>query len=249
MTQFSLRDRITESMSLRISCRLQNSRNTWTYIMTKQASPGTSYHSSNASCPTRCVPPFEKLNPRNIDHCFEIYGFDFMIDCSLRAWLIEVNTNPCLALCNATLSRLIPNMLAGAFQLTLDRVFPQGLSRSTLTSLSSSTSPSEACCPAGHVLTDYLTPVPGYCCDACGRKVPAKTHLWGCRKCDYYHCSECCTNVPLHENELEKGWERIYNSADDAITPSCTGLRSSSNGKKSLGHVRWLPEELRQRAP
>merc|ERR1712232_698128 len=184
---------------------------------------------------------YEKLNPRNIDHCFEIFGFDFMIDSSFRVWLIEVNTNPCLALCNANLSRLIPNMLAGAFQLTLDRVFPQGLSRSTSTSLSSSTSPSEACCPAGHVLTDHLTPVPGYCCDACGRKFLAKTHLWGCRRCDYYHCSECCTNVPLHEpNELENGWERIFNSADDANTPSCAGLRSSSNGKKPLGYERWL---------
>ena len=28
--------------------------------------------------------------------CFEIYGFDFMLDASYRVWLIEVNTNPCI---------------------------------------------------------------------------------------------------------------------------------------------------------
>jgi D-alanine-D-alanine ligase-like ATP-grasp enzyme len=29
-------------------------------------------------------------------HNFEIFGFDFMIDCNFNLWLIEINTNPCL---------------------------------------------------------------------------------------------------------------------------------------------------------
>ena len=37
-----------------------------------------------------------KINPNQRRFCFEIYGYDFMIDQSLKAWLIEVNTNPCL---------------------------------------------------------------------------------------------------------------------------------------------------------
>eukprot|EP00933_Yihiella_yeosuensis_P050700 TRINITY_DN48498_c0_g1_i1.p1 TRINITY_DN48498_c0_g1~~TRINITY_DN48498_c0_g1_i1.p1 ORF type:complete len:775 (-),score=100.73 TRINITY_DN48498_c0_g1_i1:113-2227(-) len=68
----------------------------------------------------------ERLNPRNIDYCFEVFGFDFMVDASGRVWLIEVNTNPCLTHCNALLARLIPKMLDQALQLSLDQIFPQG---------------------------------------------------------------------------------------------------------------------------
>merc|ERR1740121_1393927 len=67
----------------------------------------------------------EKLNPRAIDNCFEVFGFDFMVDANFRVWLIEVNSNPCLELCNSYLSYLIPKMLDEALQLTLDRLFPQ----------------------------------------------------------------------------------------------------------------------------
>ena len=28
---------------------------------------------------------------------FELLGFDFMVDCDLNSYLIEVNTNPCLS--------------------------------------------------------------------------------------------------------------------------------------------------------
>merc|ERR1712139_618861 len=68
---------------------------------------------------------FKQLNPRKIDHCFEVFGFDFMIDVDLQVWLIEVNTNPCLELCNVYLSHLVPKMLEEALQLTLDKVFPE----------------------------------------------------------------------------------------------------------------------------
>ena len=37
-----------------------------------------------------------KLNPNGRRQCFEIFGYDFMIDDTLHPWLIEVNTNPCL---------------------------------------------------------------------------------------------------------------------------------------------------------
>ena len=33
-------------------------------------------------------------NGRNC--CFELFGYDFIIDGDLETWLIEVNTNPCL---------------------------------------------------------------------------------------------------------------------------------------------------------
>lgn len=36
------------------------------------------------------------LDPNKRKFCFEIYGYDFMIDEKLKPWLIEVNTNPCI---------------------------------------------------------------------------------------------------------------------------------------------------------
>jgi len=67
-----------------------------------------------------------KINPRNIQHCFEVFGFDFMVDASFRVWLIEVNTNPCWEPCNTYLGYLIPKMLDEAFVLTLDQIHPEG---------------------------------------------------------------------------------------------------------------------------
>merc|ERR1740138_1842020 len=50
----------------------------------------------------------DRLNPRGAANCFEVFGFDFMVDASFRVWLIEVNTNPCYELCCNHLSRIIP---------------------------------------------------------------------------------------------------------------------------------------------
>ena len=37
-----------------------------------------------------------KLNPNKRRHCFEIFGYDYIIDSDFNVWLIEVNTNPCI---------------------------------------------------------------------------------------------------------------------------------------------------------
>lgn len=29
-------------------------------------------------------------------HCFELFGYDFILDEDFNVWLIEVNTNPCI---------------------------------------------------------------------------------------------------------------------------------------------------------
>ena len=36
------------------------------------------------------------MNSNNYSPCFELFGYDFLIDEDFRVWLIEVNTNPCL---------------------------------------------------------------------------------------------------------------------------------------------------------
>ena len=57
-----------------------------------------------------------KIDPQRRHCSFEIFGFDFMIDESMKVWLIEVNTNPCLELSSPLLARLIPSMLENAIK-------------------------------------------------------------------------------------------------------------------------------------
>ena len=61
-----------------------------------------------------------KIDPKRVGNCFEIFGYDFMIDEKLKPWLIEVNTNPCLEETSSLLRQLLPRMIDDAFRLTLD---------------------------------------------------------------------------------------------------------------------------------
>ena len=65
-----------------------------------------------------------KIDKNNRRFCFEILGYDFMIDMELKPWLIEVNTNPCLEESNGLLKQIVPRMLDDAFKLTLDVIYP-----------------------------------------------------------------------------------------------------------------------------
>ena len=44
-------------------------------------------------------------------NCFELLGYDFMIDEDFRTWLIEVNTNPYLGMPNDYIKEILPNMV------------------------------------------------------------------------------------------------------------------------------------------
>lgn len=66
----------------------------------------------------------EKLNPHRRRNCFELLGYDFMIDENLKVWLIEINSNPCLELCCPHLERELPHLIADTMQVALDHVLP-----------------------------------------------------------------------------------------------------------------------------
>lgn len=68
-----------------------------------------------------------KLDPKRRLHSFEILGYDFMIDEFFNPWLIEVNTNPCLALSGPYLTTLIPKMLEDGLHIALDQFFHSDL--------------------------------------------------------------------------------------------------------------------------
>lgn len=53
----------------------------------------------------------------NIENCFELFGFDIMIDQGLKPWLLEVNSSPALAMDGAADQKVKPEMLKDTFKL------------------------------------------------------------------------------------------------------------------------------------
>lgn len=64
-----------------------------------------------------------KIDPNRVSNCFEIFGYDFMIDENFKVFLIEANTNPCLEICCPLLARLISELLDNSFRIAIDPLF------------------------------------------------------------------------------------------------------------------------------
>lgn len=64
-----------------------------------------------------------RIDPKRISNCFEIFGYDFMIDENFKVYLIEANTNPCLEICSPLLARIIPELLDNSFRIALDPLY------------------------------------------------------------------------------------------------------------------------------
>ena len=64
-----------------------------------------------------------KINMMNRKNCFEIYGYDFMIDEKFNPFLIEINTNPGFEFSSPLINMLLPRLIDDAFKLTIDTDF------------------------------------------------------------------------------------------------------------------------------
>ena len=66
-----------------------------------------------------------RLNPKKRQACFELLGFDFMLDADLRVDLIEINSNPCLETWSCPLLEgLIPKLVDDVLRVGLDQILP-----------------------------------------------------------------------------------------------------------------------------
>ncbi len=58
------------------------------------------------------------------NYCYELFGYDFLVDEDLRTWLIEVNTNPYLGVPNDFIKDLLPKMADDLLKIVCDPIFP-----------------------------------------------------------------------------------------------------------------------------
>ena len=64
-----------------------------------------------------------KINILNRNNCFEIFGYDFLLDYNYEPFLLEVNTNPGLEESSPLIKMLVPRMIDDALRLTVDKLF------------------------------------------------------------------------------------------------------------------------------
>ena len=67
----------------------------------------------------------KQIDPFKRKHCFELFGYDFILDVDFNLWLIEVNTNPCIEESSNLLKILLPRMIEDMLALTVDVLFPK----------------------------------------------------------------------------------------------------------------------------
>ena len=64
-----------------------------------------------------------KINIMNRKNCFEIFGYDFILDVNYQPFLLEINTNPGLEESSPLIKMLVPRMINDALKLTIDKTF------------------------------------------------------------------------------------------------------------------------------
>ena len=68
-----------------------------------------------------------KMNFLNKKYCFEIFGYDFILDENYQPYLLEINTNPGLEISSPIIDELLPRMVDDALKLTIDKEFVKSM--------------------------------------------------------------------------------------------------------------------------
>ena len=64
-----------------------------------------------------------KINLSKRSNCFEIFGYDFILDINFKPYLLEINTNPGYEESSPLIKMLVPRMIDDALKLTIDKEF------------------------------------------------------------------------------------------------------------------------------
>ena len=64
-----------------------------------------------------------KINIMDRKNCFEIFGYDFILDKNYNPFLLEINTNPGYEESSPLIKMLVPRMIDDALRLTVDKIF------------------------------------------------------------------------------------------------------------------------------
>ena len=64
-----------------------------------------------------------RINFLSKKYCFEIFGYDFILDENFQPYLLEINTNPGLEISSPLIEELLPRMVDDALKLTVDKEF------------------------------------------------------------------------------------------------------------------------------
>ena len=64
-----------------------------------------------------------KINLSKRINCFEIFGYDFILDINFKPFLLEINTNPGYEESSPLIKMLVPRMIDDAMKLTIDKEF------------------------------------------------------------------------------------------------------------------------------
>lgn len=70
------------------------------------------------------------LDPHKRKSCFELFGYDFIIDEDFNLWLIEINTNPCIEESSSILKVFLPRMIDDMLKLSVDTFYSDFQSKS-----------------------------------------------------------------------------------------------------------------------
>jgi len=64
-----------------------------------------------------------KINMNSRKNCFELFGYDFIMDSNFNLYILEINTNPGIDDSSPLIKKIIPRMIDDAFRLTIDDLF------------------------------------------------------------------------------------------------------------------------------